>query len=336
MKRLALFSLMLAALPSAAFAQFTLSLPIACEPGKDCFVQNFVDHDEAKGKEAYKDFTCGRASYDGHDGTDFRLRSMAAMEAGVDVLAAADGQVKGQRDGVDDVNIRDITLDAVKNRECGNGVALKHAQGWETQYCHMKKGTVRVKTGDVVKRGDVLGQVGMSGLTEFPHLHLTVRHFGKAIDPFVGHSGSYECEEERRVSMWNADAKAKLEYAPAAVLGIGFTDHSPTQEEVFSGKLKDSDVTPDDGALVAWITAIGMREGDKLSLKLTNPNGTVMAENAHVFDRSKAQVYFIAGKVNRTPPWAPGTYTAELVIGEPQQDGSIVPRLSETRQFVMP
>jgi hypothetical protein len=63
-----------------------LGLPLDCEPGRTCFVQNYVDHDP--GPEAV-DHACRRRTYDGHDGTDLRVPDLPAMEAGVDVLAPA-------------------------------------------------------------------------------------------------------------------------------------------------------------------------------------------------------------------------------------------------------
>ena len=50
-------------------------LPIACEIGTDCWVQQYVDHDPSTG---VKDYACGAQTYDGHDGTDIRIRDTAA------------------------------------------------------------------------------------------------------------------------------------------------------------------------------------------------------------------------------------------------------------------
>ena len=76
------------------------------------------------------------------------------MEAGVDVLAAADGMVKATRDGMADPNVAETGVDAVKDVECGNGVLIEHDDGWSTQYCHMKKGSIRVREGDTVHHRD--------------------------------------------------------------------------------------------------------------------------------------------------------------------------------------
>ncbi len=61
-----------------------------------------MDHDP--GPDA-ADFTCNGLSYDTHTGTDFALPSLAAMQAGVAVLAAAPGTVAALRDGMPDTGL---------------------------------------------------------------------------------------------------------------------------------------------------------------------------------------------------------------------------------------
>ena len=167
--------------PAYAADPIQLSLPLVCEPHKTCFIQNYFDDEQGSGVH---DYACGGASYDAHDGTDFRLISAEVTKANVAVLASADGVVKGLRDGVPDIFKRDNNAAAIKGRECGNGVVIDHGEGWETQYCHMKMGTVVVVSGQSVKRGDRLGSVGFSGQADFAHVHITVRHNGRAVDPF--------------------------------------------------------------------------------------------------------------------------------------------------------
>ena len=59
-----------------------LTFPLECTMGGDCFVQNYVDHDPGPG---FKDFHCGTMTYDGHDGTDFRIPSIKVQKQGVAV-----------------------------------------------------------------------------------------------------------------------------------------------------------------------------------------------------------------------------------------------------------
>ena len=69
-----------------------LQLPIDCELGKTCYIQQYVDLDDSEG---VRDFGCGGASYNGHKGTDFRVLSIQDIEEGVNVLASAGGRVLG-------------------------------------------------------------------------------------------------------------------------------------------------------------------------------------------------------------------------------------------------
>ena len=153
-----------------------LRLPINCEIGVTCEVQNYVDLDPSS---QARDYQCGSRTYDGHKGMDFRLPSLRAQRAGVNVLAAAPGRVLRVRDGVPDMSVRERGIGAVNGRECGNGVVVDHGEGWSTQYCHMAQGSLLVKPGDKVEASQPLGRVGLSGMTEYPHLHFAVTFQGK-------------------------------------------------------------------------------------------------------------------------------------------------------------
>jgi len=50
-----------------------LALPIRCELGVTCFVQNYVDHEDS---DKARDYRCGGRTYDGHDGTDIRIPNL--------------------------------------------------------------------------------------------------------------------------------------------------------------------------------------------------------------------------------------------------------------------
>lgn len=57
---------------------------------------------------------------------------------------------------------------------CGNHIFLKHENGWITRYMHMERGTVRYKVGDRVKKGAILGRMGMTGNATGNHLHFDI------------------------------------------------------------------------------------------------------------------------------------------------------------------
>ncbi|MBI1185490.1 peptidoglycan DD-metalloendopeptidase family protein [bacterium] len=85
-----------------------------------------------------------------HSGTDFSAPS------GTEIYATADGVVEK----------------AKYARGYGNHVVLDHGFGYETLYGHMSK--IAVRAGQKVKRGELIGYVGSTGLSSAPHLHYEV------------------------------------------------------------------------------------------------------------------------------------------------------------------
>jgi len=269
--------LLLAALSfgSAVAAPPVLEIPVRCTLGADCFIQNFFDHDASSG---YRDYRCGRLSYDGHSGTDFRLKTLAAMRQGVAVVAAAAGVVRGTRDGEADVSIRSPKRVSVDSREAGNGVRIDHGDGWETQYSHLRQGSIRVKAGQRVQGGDVLGLIGLSGKTEFPHLDFTVRRRGRVVDPFAVEPPAV-CGEEAP-TLWSETARRALVYRPSGLLVAGFGAPPPSREEVESGEADHATLPATAPAIVFWAEAFGLREGDEFVVELRSPTDDGAGEQA--------------------------------------------------------
>jgi urea transporter/murein DD-endopeptidase MepM/ murein hydrolase activator NlpD len=87
------------------------------------------------------------------------------------VLAPADGYVAELADNIDDNEPGKVNL--VQN--WGNTIIISHAQNLYTQLSHIKPGSFRVKKGDFVKKGEILGVCGNSGRSPEPHLHFQVQ-----------------------------------------------------------------------------------------------------------------------------------------------------------------
>jgi hypothetical protein len=302
---------LVSALAFAPVAQsLELQWPVACTVGTDCVIQNYVDRDPSGGAQ---DYTCGTLTYDRHNGTDIRVRSLARQRAGVDVLAASDGTVLRIRDGVPDVSVRSLGARAVEDRECGNGVVIAHDDGFETQYCHMAQGSIRVAPGTKVRAGAPVGRIGLSGMTEYPHLHFTVRRNGTVVDPFAVDVAPGACGTG--TSLWAASLRAKLAYAPSAVLNTGFAPGPVTMEVIESGDAARRRLEASAPAVVAFARAIGLKEGDVQRLKVLAPDGSVIAESAAPpLDNNKAQVMIFAGRKRPKSGWPAGTYSATYEV----------------------
>jgi len=287
---------------SSAASDFLLQVPVACSVGADCHIQNYFDHLPS---EAAQDYRCGALSYDGHKGTDFALPTLAEMRAGVDVLAAAPGVVRGVRDGMADVRHAPENAAAIANRECGNGVVIAHEDGWETQYCHMRQGTVRVSPGERVPAGAVLGKVGLSGKTQFPHLHLSVRKDGRPVDPFVP-DGPMDCTAPTE-DLW----AGTLDYQAGGLLSVGFSDEIPDYAVVLDGTAARTDLSTRAPALVLFGLAFGGRAGDVMRLEVSGPQGMVFAQDV-ILEKTQAQVYRASGRRLTESQWKSGTYTGTV------------------------
>src|SRR5215213_11080016 len=293
LKCLILISLGLAgAIDARAEQTISLALPIKCQPGVTCFFQSYVDHDAS---DKVRDYRCGGRSYNGHDGTDIRIRNLEIQRQGIEVLAAAPGRVIGGRNDMEDVSVKAVGKAAVAGKECGNGVVLEHDGGWRTQYCHMAKGSVRVKVGDQMAAGQPIGLVGLSGDTEFFHLHFTVRRHGKIVDPFAYGAAENSCSGGR--SIWAASLAEQMQYRRGEIIDYGFAGIAPTMELIESGEIGKHPVTLGSDALVAYVRAIGLQAGDQQFLALQGPSGVAVSTNSlPALDRDKAQYLVIAGK----------------------------------------
>lgn len=97
-----------------------------------------------------------------------------AFHAGMDFTAPTGTPIYATGDGV-------VTRADRKSSGYGNHVRIDHGFGYVTLYAHMSEW--KVKRGQKVKRGDVIGLVGNTGKSKGPHLHYEVRKNGDAINP---------------------------------------------------------------------------------------------------------------------------------------------------------
>ena len=113
-----------------------------------------------------------------HEGIDFM------SNIGSEVVAAADGTVS----------------EIIKSKKGpGNVVAIDHGNGYVTRYAHLQD--IEVRKGASVKRGAVIGYVGMSGSSFAPHLHYEVLKDGEVCDPVNYFFGSVAPSEYADMSI---------------------------------------------------------------------------------------------------------------------------------------
>ncbi len=283
-----------------------LALPVDCPSAESCYVQNFVDADPGP---AARDQTCGPLTYDGHNGVDIALHSHSAMREGVEVRAAAAGRVKALRDGMADRIMTDPDDPALNGRAAGNAVVLTHPEGWETQYSHLRRGSVAVEVGQEVAAGQRLGEIGLSGRTVFPHVEFSVRHQGRSIDPYSGLEVGSGCGEGAR-GLWTAEAASRLAYRASGHLDSGFLGQVPEAQTAWRGGYRGARVGQRDPALVFWVSGWGLRAGDQEDLRLIGPDSQVLAEHRQAADKTQARFFRYIGLKRRLESWPAGDYRA--------------------------
>ncbi len=299
-----------------------LGLPIDCQIGQNCWIANYMDVDPQE--NGAKDFTCSSHTYDNHKGTDIAIRDLVTMEKGVNVLAAADGNIFRLRDGVEDEILSRDELEKIKNdkRGCGNGVFISHDDGWQTIYCHMKKDSITVKQGQAVKKGDVIGQVGHSGYVEFPHVHLGVFVENSPIDPFTGHNDTEGCNVDPK-PLWNNAVGIK--YEPLAIYAAGYSAHIPDFEAIKIDTASPKVININAEALIFWAGIFGAEAGDQITIEIRDPTGKIFAQREQTQDKNRARQFYYIGKRTHNIPLIIGSYKGYIQISRKMDNnGNII------------
>jgi len=94
-----------------------------------------------------------------HEGMDF------VAPTGTDIYATGDGTI----------------VNAGWEQGYGNCIVINHGFGYETLYGHLS--AIKVRPGQTVKRGDIIGLVGSTGKSTAPHLHYEVHYKGQVMNP---------------------------------------------------------------------------------------------------------------------------------------------------------
>lgn len=115
------------------------------------------------------------------------------MHEGVDLTAPSGTEIRATGDGV--------VLRADYAGGFGYAVRINHGYGYQTIYAHMSK--LNARPGQKVKRGDVIGYVGSTGLSTCPHCHYEVRINGNPVNPINFYPEMTEEQYDEMIKMSN-------------------------------------------------------------------------------------------------------------------------------------
>ncbi|RZJ63279.1 MAG: M23 family metallopeptidase [Flavobacterium sp.] len=108
------------------------------------------------------------------------------FHAGMDFSAKTGTPIYATGDGV-------VAVADNRSSGYGNHIVLRHGYGYETLYGHLSR--YKVKAGQKVKRGDIIGYVGSTGRSEAPHLHYEVHKNGEVVNPLNFYYGNISAKE---------------------------------------------------------------------------------------------------------------------------------------------
>ena len=111
------------------------------------------------------------------------------MHTGIDISAPKGTPIYATADGIIEFTGRKGSY--------GNAIIIDHGYGYETLYGHMSEFIAKRK--EHVKRGQIIGYVGNTGLTEAPHVHYEVIKDGKKINPVNFFYNDFTPEEFERI-----------------------------------------------------------------------------------------------------------------------------------------
>jgi hypothetical protein len=159
---------------------------------------------------------------------------------GESILAVADGTVVGARNDLQDQAPGALPPNLPIDEADGNFVVLDIGAGLFVNYAHMRPGSVKVKLGDKVRRGDQIGEVGNTGNSQAPHLHL---HVMDSASPLASDGLPYVFDSFTITSVDEAGTE-DFDKAEATGSPLTLTPHVPP--------LKLENVLPLDLSVVDW------------------------------------------------------------------------------------
>ena len=173
---------------------------------------------ESKSEYCTADYGTREPSYSTHHGMDFINDAGHACNA----IAVADGEIVAVQDGVDGFDDKVYTA--------GNFVRIKHESGVYSRYLHLVKSSIKVKVGQKVKAGTVLGMEGNTGYSYGTHLHFDVHDGTQYVDPLpylLGEKSFYKTKKPTNTTI-TVGSKVKVK------AGATFSDGTKPFSEVYN------------------------------------------------------------------------------------------------------
>jgi hypothetical protein len=117
---------------------------------------------------------------------------------------------------------------------------------------------------------------------------------------------------EPAASMWTPAARKALVYKAGAILNAGFAGAPVSMPAIEAGDIAAPNAASP--ALVAYLRAIELEQGDVLEIALKGPGGTLAQQRLAPLDHDKAQYFAMLGRKRPATGWAKGRYSADFTL----------------------
>ena len=180
---------------------------------------------ESKSEYCTADYGTREPSYNTHHGMDFINDAGHACNA----IAVADGEVVAVQDGVDGFDDKVYTA--------GNFVRIKHESGVYSRYLHLVKSSIKVKVGQKVKAGTVLGMEGNTGYSYGTHLHFDVHDGTQYVDPMPYLMGEKSFYKTKKPTSTTVTVGSKVRVKAGATFSDGTKPFTEVYNTVYDVQL---------------------------------------------------------------------------------------------------
>lgn len=259
-----------------------MAWPLGNQLYDELFMMNYFDESNPGNMDnIFQDYECGNnLGYDGHTGTDITVFNFRLMDKGMPIYAAADGVVANVAWHVFDRN-----YGPPYPTSQANIVRLRHDDGTQSVYVHLRKNSIAVSMGETVKKGQFLGYMGSSGWTPIPHLHIEFWEASSTGWPNIDYRDPWEGTCNNEASLW----EEQLAYVPDNKIWI--MDMGITTVEAVGGDLSNLSINPfkdlaeepivygtDQEVMLAWVQ-LQSPPGETYKIDIHHPNGEVIVSS---------------------------------------------------------
>lgn len=170
----------------------------------------------------------------------------------------------------------------------------------------------------------MIGYVGSSGQTTYPHLHISYTHNGYDIDPFVGLVKGYKCGQPTQSIL-----DFEHPYKSTDVIRHGFSDHKVDAYETWYGNYPKQ-FLDDIPEFYFWVYTFGKKTGDKEIYKIYKPGNKYFGSTVNEVTRNK-QGSFSYFAYTAKSKLATGTWKVEYEL---QRNGTTLLTAEDTLEIV--